>query len=70
MENETPALRPCIFYLELGSHTSPITVPNKDKPVTPELSELRITAQPEQGRSTEQGEPGARGRARLAGRTP
>ena len=61
MENKTPALRSYIFCLELGSHISPITDPDKDKPVTIKLSELRVRAQPEQGSSTEQGEPGSKG---------
>jgi len=69
VENETPALRSYIFCLELGSHTSPITDPDKDKPATIELSELRVRAQPEQGSSPEQGEPGAQGDSE-AGKAP
>lgn len=61
MENKTPALRSYFFCLELGSHISPITDPDKDKPVTIELSELKVRAQSEQGSSAKQEEPGAEG---------
>lgn len=58
------------FLLELGSPVSPITDPDKDKPVTIKLSELRVRAQPEQVSPTEQEEPGAEGDSEAGRQAP